>query len=1773
MLPHLRSMLGRMQSLAKIFRTGRPWMVFFGIITTLGLVFLIEPAWAAEEAGWLINGAASIMLIIANIALGLTIFFLRFFIMIASYNNYIDVDVVQLGWIMVRDVANMFFVVALLVIAFGTILGLEEYEWKKNLVKLILAAILINFSNLIAQLVIDVAHVFSITFLNAISATAGGNLITMFKLESITSLSAPSDGGSVELNLFAAALTGMIFAVMAACAMGSYLVVMMARVVALWALIILSPLAFVLGVLPKTKSYAEKWWSEFSKYVIVAPVMVFFLWLSFATLGLGNVAKQIENGLDSNVKITDSQGKYGLPDSASVSWAKISSWENMANFFVAFAFLMYGIKATQETGVVGSGAVGSAVDFGKKVISYASGYSAAKYIGGKTLEGAKWVGKEVGTFAAKRAGVYDVPENIANWYKAKSASWDKYAFEGPLAGWVDKQKVGAQTEVGANYQLTDEDKANKLALTTRQVKDEKTGEITTKHYIGKAVDKDYKVTAEEAAKGYRLDKDRDADGNETFFVGRKDFLKDENGDLKYKSGYQKWINRRKQKLIAGRKALEKTEKEGKLNEELLDKRTEGLAVNTYFENWGLKDSGWAEKDYDRVKSGMLEIEEERSAAKTREFKNEGAGIVLAAKRLKGEGGKEIEFQEKADSVAGQIAAHKTRGDYHEERRKEIMSRAMAGFKGKSSNQNWLTGKIRAELEVKAQDGLAGKAESEAMLAVAGPTEKILEELAGQLKERDEKLQQEINDQEEKDLADILSPEEKAAHDEKVQAENERTETLRRAVETNSIDQLPDEMRAEAKEMKDQIEAQQKKVMTHAADEIQKMGTPEALAAKKAKQTDDLMTASDKDVIKLLEAQIEETFREKRATELQELEDERAVDLDGINKDAANDTDEKKKKAREKLKIEFDEKIVALKKDFVASDFSAYDQLKKDHVAVKDEIAVRPGLSAEKRKEEIAKAERNYQATVARLAVEPGAGETALIANTDENAVFFNDAGESREKAKAAAAKIQALDLEGMKRKINTDAATQVGVETKQVYEKKEKMRDAKIAEMASSIRDAKIKKTIDDDTHEREDILNTFFHDTKDPVARRIAAEKFSHTAHEKVATIDKGVEDMYFGSHHGRDELRDEAEIKSKTGVYSARTKEREAVAAEWFDTTGKGKDLTRQLDLAQQGAKAAEEFIKKMKSDALGKSFTDAAEKMAKIIKEKSSDRAVMEKALIRASKSNAFIRSLRGSIEQKESAKDQVTQETLAAENAKAGFYEIMKFGKATPSTAHDAAVAEAGKDLKSLEAADGASLAARWMAKILRERDELEKKSEETGVKETISDGQRARLFAATAHINNEAWMDDAIAEISALFNDLRNNRIDSASDEGKDIQKMYDIFVKDFKLIEETSKVEDDGTVSYGYKSKSNPENSAALQGLVTMGGNSKFVKAHNQIGAIKDEVNKGDFKAENLQAKLVELKNSGKIDLSDVQIKAIVDSKSIGAGSSYESVVKALTDSNVNALKDYGIKSFEQFDTALEKVQDIMQEASAVFKRAALTAGHIQNGGHQAYDARWGGAGKYRLMTQAEAAGIMKAEGVKKSGLEGSQYHSFGDVDNERSRLTKINANMFRVLTGQLIDASKVSSVKMRTLDQLLGYASGAEAISDDEGRFQLGGKFENIADLFQMDASDQASVRQRFMKDMIMPMIEGNATAFQLMLSKKAGVNNNIDANAGLVNASIDLGDGMKITGRTFSQFVQSMMDKAGDLGLDESALRRLQSVKRAYQAKESRLKTKVSDDDEASS
>jgi hypothetical protein len=125
------------------------------------------------------------------------------------------------------------FLVVLLVTAIGLILGAEQYEWKKTLVKFILAAVFINFSKMICGLFIDIAHVVMISFLDAVIGVAGGNLITMFKMQSIYNLVGDTmkEDADFTLEMLAASVLAIFFSALMLLTIGAYLVVMLARLV------------------------------------------------------------------------------------------------------------------------------------------------------------------------------------------------------------------------------------------------------------------------------------------------------------------------------------------------------------------------------------------------------------------------------------------------------------------------------------------------------------------------------------------------------------------------------------------------------------------------------------------------------------------------------------------------------------------------------------------------------------------------------------------------------------------------------------------------------------------------------------------------------------------------------------------------------------------------------------------------------------------------------------------------------------------------------------------------------------------------------------------------------------------------------------------------------------------------------------------------------------------------------------------------------------------------------------------------------------------------------------------------------------------------------------------------------------------------------------------------------------------------------------------------------------------------------------------------------
>lgn len=376
--------------------------IFLGTFAVFCLLVFAAPAQADVVADALASLFANIVLFFAGLFMQLAIFFLKFVISVASYNGYIDSTPVMLGWTLVRDIGNMFFVIILLVIAFATVLGVENYSWKKLLMKFVLAAILVNFSRVICGVIIDAAQVFMMTFINGVAATAGGNLIQALNLDKILSWSKDADPNDIKnYTVIGTAMAASFFAALSAFIVGAYLVLLVVRAVVLWVLIILSPLAFVLNVIPKTQAYAGKWWNTFGNEVVAGPVLVFFLWLSFAVAGNGELHKEMDNQSQYSLSgaISDINAETESVSNKNLSaggLGEVLEWENMASFIISAALMLVGVKVTKELGTIGGGMMGGIVDFGKKAATVASGVAAARYLATGARDRVLGAGKAIG---------------------------------------------------------------------------------------------------------------------------------------------------------------------------------------------------------------------------------------------------------------------------------------------------------------------------------------------------------------------------------------------------------------------------------------------------------------------------------------------------------------------------------------------------------------------------------------------------------------------------------------------------------------------------------------------------------------------------------------------------------------------------------------------------------------------------------------------------------------------------------------------------------------------------------------------------------------------------------------------------------------------------------------------------------------------------------------------------------------------------------------------------------------------------------------------------------------------------------------------------------------------------------------------------------------------------------------------------------------------------------------------------------------------------------
>lgn len=219
----------------------------------------------------------------------------------ARYNKFNLAPPVQIGWVIARDLANMFFIIVLLISAFMTIIGQAEdygFHYSKVIPKLLGAAILVNFSKTIIMLMIDASQVVTLTFISAFEGTIAGNLIQGLGITNMVRLQDAAPGGAAAegsqiiinvINICLAYLLSIFLLTTAVAIIILYVGYFIVRIVGLWMILIVSPFMFLVGSLPKSvggmlSSITGEAWGKLTSFLTGGPLIAFFLWVTFATI-------------------------------------------------------------------------------------------------------------------------------------------------------------------------------------------------------------------------------------------------------------------------------------------------------------------------------------------------------------------------------------------------------------------------------------------------------------------------------------------------------------------------------------------------------------------------------------------------------------------------------------------------------------------------------------------------------------------------------------------------------------------------------------------------------------------------------------------------------------------------------------------------------------------------------------------------------------------------------------------------------------------------------------------------------------------------------------------------------------------------------------------------------------------------------------------------------------------------------------------------------------------------------------------------------------------------------------------------------------------------------------------------------------------------------------------------------------------------------------------------------------------------------------------------
>lgn len=227
------------------------------------------------------------------------------------------------AWSIVRDFANIGFIFALFVAAFMLILNKNQinnvqFEPKRVVVRVVIMALLVNFSLMFCRVIIQSADVFSHILYNKIVVDVKGEtaISTFLKEAGVKSVSfglvtntnpqqlfmnqgvSKDDSGSYTEYLAIGFITFFIYLIYIYLFV-SMMLLWMGRIFGAWIAMILSPIAFVSWAIPFIEDDKHigftNWLQNFVKLAFMVPIYLFFVYIAIEVMNLQNLTTGIIN--------------------------------------------------------------------------------------------------------------------------------------------------------------------------------------------------------------------------------------------------------------------------------------------------------------------------------------------------------------------------------------------------------------------------------------------------------------------------------------------------------------------------------------------------------------------------------------------------------------------------------------------------------------------------------------------------------------------------------------------------------------------------------------------------------------------------------------------------------------------------------------------------------------------------------------------------------------------------------------------------------------------------------------------------------------------------------------------------------------------------------------------------------------------------------------------------------------------------------------------------------------------------------------------------------------------------------------------------------------------------------------------------------------------------------------------------------------------------------------------------------------------------------------